>query len=215
MEREKLNELFFQALETEKGGVQVYEIALRCAVNDELKEEWSKYLEQTQRHVRIVTDLFGKFGLDTERKSPGAEIVHLKGESLVNAMTKALENGDRSAAQLVAAECVIDAENKDHMNWELLREAVKELQGEESSALKDACEQVEEEEDQHLYHTMGWCRELWIEFLGLPAVLPPPEETKNVDTAEEAARARRQRSRMPHRGGGTRRGRRAVKSAKT
>jgi hypothetical protein len=55
-------------------------------------------------------------------------------------------------------------------------------------ALENAYEQVEEEEDRHLYHTMGWARELWIESLGL-AVLPPPEEEKDVTTAIGAARA--------------------------
>jgi hypothetical protein len=55
-------------------------------------------------------------------------------------------------------------------------------------ALENAYEQVEEEEDRHLYHTMGWARELWIESLG-PAVLPPPEEEKDVTTAIGAARA--------------------------
>ncbi|MFY9553906.1 MAG: hypothetical protein WAV47_04195 [Blastocatellia bacterium] len=40
-----------QALETEMGGVQVYTPALRCVVNEDLKEEWKEYLEQTKRHV--------------------------------------------------------------------------------------------------------------------------------------------------------------------
>ncbi len=31
-------------------------------------------------------------------------------------------------------------------------------------------QEVEEEEDEHLYHTTGWTRELWIETLGMPAV---------------------------------------------
>ena len=46
------------------------------------------------------------------------------------------------------------------------------------------------QEDEHLYHTTGWSRELWIEALGMPAVLPPPEEEKDVKTAIGAARAR-------------------------
>jgi hypothetical protein len=46
-----------------------------------------------------------------------------------------------------------------------------------------------DEEDEHLYHTKGWCRELWIESLGMKAVLPPPEERKHVKTAIGAARA--------------------------
>jgi hypothetical protein len=31
-------------------GVKVYQTALRCAVNDELKEEWTQYLEETRNH---------------------------------------------------------------------------------------------------------------------------------------------------------------------
>jgi hypothetical protein len=55
--------------------------------------------------------------------------------------------------------------------------------------LKAALEEVEEQEDEHLYHTAGWGRELWIQSLGIPAVLPPPEEQKDVKTAIGAARA--------------------------
>ena len=52
--RDQLVELLLQALETEKGGTLVYETALRCVVNDELREEWKGYLEQTQHHVQVV-----------------------------------------------------------------------------------------------------------------------------------------------------------------
>jgi hypothetical protein len=46
-----------------------------------------------------------------------------------------------------------------------------------------AYEQVEEQEDEHLYHTTGWGLELWIRSLGMPDVLPPPEEEKDEETA--------------------------------
>jgi hypothetical protein len=104
--------------------------------------------------------------------------------------------GPPEAAQLVAAECVVHAETKDHLNWELLGEAARGLKGENATAVKDAREQVEEQEDEHLYHSTGWCRELWIESLGLPAVLPPPEEEKDVKTAIGAARAKKARREM-------------------
>jgi hypothetical protein len=55
---------------------------------------------------------------------------------------------------------------------------------------------VEEEEDEHLYHTMGWARELWLESLGLPAVLPPPEEKKHTKSAIGAERAKQARKEM-------------------
>jgi len=71
-----------------------------------------------------------------------------------------------------------------------------ELDGDERRALKDACEEIEEEEDEHLYHSKGWCRELWLQSLGMRAVLPPPEERKDVKTAIGAARAEQARGEM-------------------
>ena len=81
-------------------------------------------------------------------------------------MEDAHEAGEPEAAEIVAAECVTLAETKDHLNWELLGEAVKKLSGAQAKALRDAHEEVEEEEDEHLYHTQGWTRELWMQCLG-------------------------------------------------
>ena len=196
MKNEQLNHLLYEALETEMGGVQVYETAIRCAVNKDLKEEWEEYHEQTQKHEQIVRDLFGKLGLDPEKETPGRQVVRHIGESLVKAMEMALEAGKPEAAQIVAAECVVEAETKDHLNWELISQVAEKSKGEDRKALKDALEQVEKEEDEHLYHTTGWARELWIESLGLPAVIPPPEEEKDVKTAIGAARAKQARKEM-------------------
>jgi hypothetical protein len=108
----------------------------------------------------------------------------------------ARQAGNPAAAQLVAAECVVHAETKDHMNWELMGEAAQKLKGDEADAISEAVQEVEEEEDEHLYHSTGWARELWIESLGMPAVLPPPEEEKDVKTAIGAARAKHARADM-------------------
>jgi hypothetical protein len=196
MNNENLKQLLYEALETEMGGVQVYETALRCALNEELKKEWEEYHEQTQNHVRIMRELMGKFGLDPETETPGRQVVRHIGLSLVKAMELALESGAPEAAQIVAAECVVEAETKDHLNWELIGEVAKKVKGEEGKALKEAHEQVQKEENEHLYHTTGWGRELWIESLGLPAVIPPPEEEKDVKTAIGAARAKQSRKEM-------------------
>ena len=196
---EGLRELLCQALETEMGGIEVYRTALRCAVNPELKKEWEEYLEQTENHERIVRELFSTLGLDPDTETPGRGIVRGKAEGLVEAMEKALSSGKKDAAQLVACECVVEAETKDHLNWELIGEVAKKQTGEAGRALKAAHEEVEEEEDEHLYHTTGWCRELWLQSLGQPAVLPPPEEKKDVKTAIGAARAKA--SRRPKSGG--------------
>jgi hypothetical protein len=90
----------------------------------------------------------------------------------------------------------VHAETKDHLDWELIGMLASKLKDETGRALKDAYQQVEEQEDEHLYHTAGWSRELWIQSLGMPAVLPPPEEEKDVKTAIGAARAKQERGRM-------------------
>ena len=189
-----VTELLYQALETEKGGVQIYTTALRCAVNEDLKEEWNKYLEQTKTHVQVVSEILKGLNLDTEVETPGRKIVRHIGDSLVQAMEMALRGPDLAAAQIVAAECVTLAETKDHLNWGLIGEIAKNSSGDAAAILKEAHDQVEPEEDEHLYHTGGWTRELWIEALGMPAVLPPPEEERDVETAIEAAQAKKARA---------------------
>ena len=140
--------------------------------------------------------MFEKLNLDPDLETPGRQVVHHIGESLVKAMEMALEAGEPSAAELVAAECVVHAETKDHLNWELLGYLLNSAKGDLRQVLKEAHEKVEEQEDEHLYHTKGWSRELWIQALGMPAVLPPPEEEKDVKTAIGAARAKMQRGQM-------------------
>ncbi|HUS25459.1 MAG TPA: DUF892 family protein [Candidatus Binatia bacterium] len=190
MDKARMTELLLQSLEHEKGGVKIYEIALRCAQNEDLKKEWQKYLEQTRRHVEVLEQVCGTLDIGIDGDKPmGVKIVAMLGESLVRAMEAGLKAGDLVAAQVLAAECVTLAETKDHMDWELIGECAKKLTGEQKKILQAAYDEVEDQEDEHLYHTKGWCRELWLESLGLKAMLPPPEERKHVKTAIGAARA--------------------------
>jgi len=196
MDREQMVELLYQALETEQGGINVYTTALECVQNEDLRGEWEEYLAQTRRHEGILLEVFDQLKLDPEKETPGRGVVRHIGESLVKAMEMAREAGEPGAAEIVAAECIVHAETKDHANWELLGECAGKLKGAEAKAVRNACDQVEDEEDEHLYHTMGWTRELWMDSLGLPAVLPPPEEEKDVKTMAGAARAKQQRKKM-------------------
>ena len=194
MKDTQVRELLYQALETEIGGVQVYTTALRCAENEDLKKEWEEYLEQTKNHVTIVEDVLTKLDLDPNEETPGRKVVRTIGEALVESMELALAEGEPGAAQLAATEAVVLAETKDHHNWHLIGEVSKKVKGDVAKLLKEAYNEVEDEEDEHLYHTKGWSRELWIESLGMKAVLPPPEEVKDVDTAIGAARAEQART---------------------
>jgi len=189
----QVKELLLQSLEHERGGVLVYQTALECVINDDLRSEWEKYLDQTEKHVDILTATCETLGLDPDETTPGRKIVQHTGKSLVIAMKMALAANDPPAAELVACECVVFAETKDHADWELIGECAKAADGETGAALKEAYDQVEDEEDEHLYHTKGWCRELWLKALGMKAELPPPEETQDVKTAIDAAKAEKSR----------------------
>jgi len=193
---EQVHELLYQALETERGGIKIYTTALKAAVNPDLKKEWGEYLDETRTHEKVLTGVFEELGLDTETKTPGRDVVAHLGASLVKAIEMALAAGDAAGAQLVAGECVVLAETKDHQNWELIGHVAKNASGDMPKVLKKAFDAVEKDEDHHLYHTTGWTRELWIESLGFPAVLPPPEEVKDVETAIGAARAEKAREQM-------------------
>ena len=192
----QLSELLTQSLENELGGIKVYETAIRCARDDALKKEWTEYLEQTREHVRLLRELVDEAGLDAEADTPGRQVVRHLGESLVMAMTMAAKNGTPEAAQIVAAEAVVNAETKCHMMWALIGLCAQAVPGELGAALKAAYDEVENQEDEHVYHSKGWARELWIASLGMPAVLPPPEERQHVETAIGAAKAEAAREMM-------------------
>lgn len=194
---EQLHELLYQALETELGGEQIYKTALSCAVNQDLRKEWEGYLKETQTHQRVLSSVFEQLGLDPSVQTPGRKVLALIAASLVKAMNTAAQAGDPKAAELVASECVILAETKDHMNWGLIGLVAEKINDKKISAiLQQAYEAVAPDEGHHLFHTQGWCRELWIQSLGFPAVLPPPEEQKQVETAIGASRAEQQRDKM-------------------
>jgi len=193
MEMEVVKELILQSLEHEKGGIKIYETALKCAQNEDLKEEWEKYHQETERHVQILQDVCSQMQLDAEEQTPGRKIVKDMGAALVAAMEAALGAGDMDQAEVVAAECVVLAEEKDHSNWQLIGEVAKKMTGAEGKALKEAYEEVEDQEDEHYYHSKGWLRELSKQCLGMKAMLPPPEEKKHVKTAIGQARAEQSR----------------------
>lgn len=193
---DQVRELLLQALETERGGIEVYTAAIASAQNDDLREEWESYLAETRTHEQVLLSVMDSLGIPPETSSPGRYVVRHLGESLVGAIRMAKANDTPAAAELVACECVVLAETKDHQNWELIGHVAKHGTGETANILMKAYEAVEQDEDHHLYHTTGWTRELWIQSLGFPAVLPPPEEVKQVETAIGASRAEQARDTM-------------------
>ena len=87
-------------------------------------------LEQTQnpRPGRCLGSS-NAFGLDPEAQTPGRAVVRHIGQSLVKAMEMALGAGSPEAAEMVACECVVHAETKDHLNREMMGSCRQGAQG--------------------------------------------------------------------------------------
>lgn len=201
MNRMKLEELLYQAIETEIGGLKVYEKVMQAAVTPEFRKEMEEYLDQTREHYQLYQDIFANLGLDPNRMTAGRDIVRAKAEALVKSIDIAIQNAGPEQAELVAAEAVIDAEAKCYQNWMLIgmvTQKADDLSDHEKRVLSDGFDRVHQQEHQHLFHTMGWARELWLQTLGLEAEIPPREErmdTKSMLGAATAA-ATRTHSRM-------------------
>ena len=101
---EGIIDLLYQALETEQGGIKIYETAIACAVNDDLREEWTEYLEETRTHERVLIGVLESLGLEPTQETPGRAVVRLIGESLVAAMRQAQASATPEQAELVACE---------------------------------------------------------------------------------------------------------------
>ncbi|MEZ4241721.1 MAG: DUF892 family protein [Myxococcota bacterium] len=195
MKRTHAEDLLQQALETEKGGEKLYEAAIRAAANDDLREEWQEYLEETKSHQQKLQAVFEALGIEPEPDRPSCAILRAKASGLVEAIENAIATLPPEAAQLVAGECVVEAENKDHLNWSLLEHVVQDGPKAFAEALREPVKEVLEQEAHHVFHTRGWVRELWMQHLGFGAALPPPEEEKEVETMIGAGRAEHQRDR--------------------
>ncbi len=196
MNPKQMEQLIYEGLETEMGGVKIYEKALECVQNKELKQEWQRYYKQTQRHVEIMMEICKKLELDPDQETPGRHIVRTIGQTLLQIMDSAAQTGNKQQAEIVAAEAITQAELKDHMNWQLLGLLCEEADERIQQVLQPAYEEVEDQEDEHFLHTRGWTRELWAKSLGIKCVLPPPEEKMDVKTAKDAAVAEQRRQAM-------------------
>ncbi len=178
MRDEQLNELLYQALQSQQESSRFYEMALRCAVNDELKEHWARQLSETRNHEQLLLDALEAMGLDPSARTAGRERVQATGDSLAHVMQRLLEGGPSQEAQLAACECVLRAEAGDALYRELLAPAAEGLEGEPQSALKRAARSLES--DGGARHTAAWARALWLESLGLSPAPASAERRKRL-----------------------------------
>ena len=146
--REMLCDKLSEFLAVEKGGIKLYEEALRLVMDQEVADRFRTFREQTRKHETILMRIMQELGMDPTYVSPGAKLATEKAEALLKTMTNGLAG---KAAELNAIENIILAETKDHADWEFLGKIAR--QSDDSrirDVLKPAVSEVESEEDEHL-----------------------------------------------------------------
>jgi hypothetical protein len=88
---EHVIELLYQELEAEQGDVLVCQAALHCVEAGELRDTWERHLDETQRHVELLTGLMHELGLDPDHETAGRRRVRAISRSLIRSMLLGLE----------------------------------------------------------------------------------------------------------------------------
>jgi hypothetical protein len=165
--------LLYRVLETAMGAEQVYQAALPCAIHPELRDQWSRHLIDTERHVAIARGVLRAAGLDPDAQLPVRIADRHLARGRVGAMREALACGPPSQAQITAAECMVEAETHAQRHWSFIKLLARETTGALGEVLRAACAEVVPQADRHLHHTFGWTEVLWAEAMGLAVFVPP------------------------------------------
>ena len=118
MKIDQVHERLLRSLERERGRVEIYDAAIRCAVDQDLTQEWRALRDKSQKEVTALEAACAELDVRPEREIAGLRVIRQMSASLVGVMRLALEAGDRAAAELVACECLVLAETKPHLGPE-------------------------------------------------------------------------------------------------
>ena len=140
-----LMEFLSEMLTVERGGVMLYEKALRELEHEELGEQLEEFLEETRRHVELCEEMVKAAGGDPEEMSPGAEAAQSKAEGLLAVEVPA------HMADMNNIENLVLAETKDHWNCDLLAKKMKLIKDKElKSVISDAVREAGKQERDHV-----------------------------------------------------------------
>jgi rubrerythrin len=150
-----LHDKLSEFLAVERGGLKLYEAALRIVTDHEVSRKFHEFHEQTRNHETILLRVIGQLGMDPNYESPGAKVAQKKAHGLLSTMTSP-DGLPAKAAELNAIENIVLAETKDHADWEMLGKISRQSDDEHiREVLKPAVSEVEPQEDEHL----NWTKE--------------------------------------------------------
>jgi rubrerythrin len=150
---EVLGDKLSEFLEVERGGLKLYDEALRIVTDSQISQKFEVFREQTRKHESILIQVMEQLGIDPNYLSPAAKVAQQKANGLLSTMSSP-DGLPSKAAEINAIENIVLAETKDHADWEMLGKIAR--QSDDSrlrDVLKPAVSEVEPEEDEHLHWT--------------------------------------------------------------
>jgi hypothetical protein len=92
--------------------------ALECAQDESLRNEWRTRLEQARERAAMLARMLSQLGADP------CAVPQAAPDCLLDAMELALRNGDLTAAEAVARECVLLADVHCTQAWRNVQQAM-------------------------------------------------------------------------------------------
>lgn len=94
--------------------------ALECAQSESLREDWRKRVVDARARAETLARMLAELGAEpvVDAESSGAD------DCLLDAMELALRNGDLTAAESIARECVVLAEVRCGQAWRHVQQAM-------------------------------------------------------------------------------------------
>jgi ferritin-like metal-binding protein YciE len=144
-------DLLSDMLAHERCGAHLYRSVADRTNNPILKRRYEHFGKETIEHVQILERLIKRLGGDPGYVSPPARATEKAGTMLLESTFLMTGSVDLMSQELVMLDAVLLAEAKDHANWSCLSTLVdKAPEGEVRDALREACQVVEQQEDEHL-----------------------------------------------------------------
>jgi rubrerythrin len=151
----------------ERCGVHLYRTAAGMTTISEWRARYEEFGRETEEHVRILAELTAALGGDPMYVSPQARA----DEALNTKLMEPLLLGgsmETLTQELALLDAVVLAETRCHANWELLGQlAARMPDSAAKDAMRQAVEQVERQEDEHV----RWARATWRQTL-IAQVMP-------------------------------------------
>lgn len=133
-----------EMLAVERGGAKLYQKALDQLGHAELESKLKAFLQETERHAELCTEMLEAAGSDAAYMSPGAMAAEQKAAGLLKVKVP------QGLADLNNLENLVLAETKDRWDWQTFATLAPKLEGSELKRMASrAVREVGKQENDH------------------------------------------------------------------